>query len=305
MSENIIEINGLTKIFGKHTAVNGLDLHVGTNEIFGLLGPNGAGKSTTIRMMLSLIKPTAGSIHIFGRSLATDRRYILKNIGCIIEKPDFYLYLSARKNLEIFARMSMVRPTAKLLDEMFDMVGLTGRDKDPVKTYSHGMKQRLGLAQALIHDPDLVVLDEPTTGLDPQGIIDLRHLILRLKNDLKKTVILSSHILSEIELIADSMAIINRGRVVVQGKVNTLLSENDLMVFIEPLDMEQIDMLINNSDWKKHVAEKENGQFALRLAKGQLPDLHTFLEDNNARVYSVSYRKRLEDYFLKLTHQPA
>jgi ABC-type multidrug transport system ATPase subunit len=222
--ENIIELSNLVKRYDKHIAVNNLNLAVPKGEVFGLLGPNGAGKSTTIRMMLSLIKPNSGSINIFGKSLFEHRNEILQNIGSIIEKPDFYLYLSARKNLELFARMSKVNPTAKLLDEMFELVGLVGRDKDKVKTYSHGMKQRLGIAQALIHNPDIVILDEPTTGLDPQGIIDLRNLILLLKNERNKTVVLSSHILSEVELIADSMAIVNKGEVAVQGKVNELLS---------------------------------------------------------------------------------
>lgn len=299
---NVIEINALTKLYGKHTAVNGLDLVVPQNHIFGLLGPNGAGKSTTIRMLLTLIKPTSGSINVFGHNLQTHRSSILGNIGCIIEKPDFYLYLSARKNLELFARMSRIKPDAKRIDEMFELVALKGRENDLVQTYSHGMKQRLGLAQALIHNPQLIVLDEPTTGLDPQGIIDLRHLILRLKNEMGKTVVLSSHILSEMELIADSMAIISKGKAVVQGNVDQLLSDNDLMVYIEPVDMEQLKKAIGQSQWHGQVDTMAHNQLILRMAKSELPALHAFTSTQGIEIYSLSYRKRLEDYFLKLTN---
>lgn len=302
MPDNVIEISGLTKVYGSHTAVNGLDLTVAANDVYGLLGPNGAGKSTTIRMILSLIRPTSGSIRIFGRSLAENRREILRSIGCIIEKPDFYLYLSARRNLELFARMSMVQPTAKKIEEMFDLVGLRGRENDPVRTYSHGMKQRLGMAQALIHDPRLVILDEPTTGLDPQGIIDLRHLILRLKNEMGKTVILSSHILSEIELIADSMAIISKGKAIAQGKVSQLLSDDDLLVYIEPVDMDALRTTIATSVWADAIDGLDAAELRLRISKAALPALHAHLDQHSVQLYSLYYRKRLEDYFLKLTN---
>ncbi len=300
--ENVIELNDLVKIYDKHVAVNHLHLTVPKGEIFGLLGPNGAGKSTTIRMMLSLIKPNSGSIKIFGKSLFEKRNEILQNIGCIIEKPDFYLYLSARKNLELFAKMSKINPTQKMLDEVIELVGLKGRDTDKVKTYSHGMKQRLGIAQALIHNPDLVILDEPTTGLDPQGIIDLRNLILQLKNENNKTVVLSSHILSEIELIADSMAIINKGEVAVQGKVNELLSTEDLLVFIEPIDVVQLQAALSNSQWRKNEFLVDKTQISLRLSKEEIPVLINYLNENKVELFSIQYRKKLEDFFLKLTH---
>ena len=300
--ENVIELNDLVKIYDKHVAVNHFNLTVPKGEILGLLGPNGAGKSTTIRMMLSLIKPNSGSIKIFGKSLFEKRNEILQNIGCIIEKPDFYLYLSARKNLELFAKMSKINPTKKMLDEVIELVGLKGRDTDKVKTYSHGMKQRLGIAQALIHNPDLIILDEPTTGLDPQGIIDLRNLILQLKNEKNKTVVLSSHILSEIELIADSMAIINKGEVAVQGKVNELLSTEDLLVFIEPINIAQLQATLANSQWRKNEVSVDKTQISLRLSKEEIPALINYLTENKVELFAIQYRKKLEDYFLKLTH---
>lgn len=303
MSESIVELKGLTKKYGDLTAVNDLHLTVNKGEIVGFLGPNGAGKSTTLRMMLTLIKPTSGEIKIFGKNIAQERSSILRNIGCIIEKPDFYMYLSARKNLEIFARMSGVDPDAKKLDEMFELVGLKGRDKDQVRTYSHGMKQRLGIAQKLIHDPELIILDEPTTGLDPQGIIDLRYLILRLKNDFHKTVILSSHILTEVQLIADSMTIINKGKVIVQGKVSDLLSNEDLIVTAEPLDMAAAKKIINESQWKDKLRSTEEGMLNFNISKDMIPELNAYLAEKGVQLYGLQYRRTLEDYFLKLTQQ--
>jgi ABC-type multidrug transport system ATPase subunit len=303
MSEAIVELKNLTKRYGSLTAVDNLQLTVSKGEIVGFLGPNGAGKSTTLRMMLTLIKPTAGEIKIFGRNIAHERSAILRNIGCIIEKPDFYLYLSARKNLEIFARMSGVNPGARKLDDMIDLVGLRGRDLDQVRTYSHGMKQRLGIAQTLIHDPELIILDEPTTGLDPQGIIDLRHLILRLKNEFNKTVILSSHILNEVQLIADSMTIINKGKAIVQGKVSELLSNEDLIVTIEPLDLSKATEVVNMSRWQKLLKSTEEGKLNFQISKNSIPELNAYLADNGVLLYGLQYRRTLEDYFLKLTNQ--
>ncbi len=229
----IIELRHLSKTFGDLHAVDDLNLDVFEGDIFGFLGPNGAGKSTTIRMMLSLVKPSEGLISIFGKELNQNRHEILQRIGCIIEDPDFYLYLSGEKNLDLFARLSGKSPETKKIHELMELVGLKGREQDKVKTYSHGMKQRLGIAQTLIHDPDLIILDEPTTGLDPQGIIDVRNLILHLKNDLRKTIFLSSHLLHEVEQIATRMAIINKGKAVVQGNVSELLSTHDLNVSVE------------------------------------------------------------------------
>ncbi|MDP4191157.1 MAG: ATP-binding cassette domain-containing protein, partial [Bacteroidota bacterium] len=165
--EKVIEVQGLTKQFKDVLAVNNLDLNVYKGDVFGFLGPNGAGKSTTIRMLLSLIKPTSGSIRIFGKPLDKDRKEILRKIGAIVEKPDFYLYLPAYKNLEILGKISGTDVSHKRIMEILELVGLEKRYKSKVKTFSHGMKQRLGIAQALLHDPDLIILDEPTTGLDP------------------------------------------------------------------------------------------------------------------------------------------
>ncbi len=177
-TEKIIQVNGLTKRYKDIRAVNDLDFTVFKGDVFGFLGPNGAGKSTTIRMLLSLISPTAGSIKLFDRDIQSHRIDILKNVGAIVEKPDFYMYLTALKNLEILAKISGKDISSNRIHEVLELVGLEKRKDSKVKTYSHGMKQRLGIAQALLHDPQLIILDEPTTGLDPQGIKEIRELIL-------------------------------------------------------------------------------------------------------------------------------
>ena len=182
----IIKVTRLSKYFREINAVNELSFSVNAGDIYGFLGQNGAGKSTTIRMLLTLIEPSDGDIEIFGMNLRKQRKEILRNTGAIIERPDLYKYLTAYENISLFARMSGVYPSRKRLMEQLEQVGLAERAQSKVKTYSQGMKQRLGIAVALIHDPQLVILDEPTNGLDPQGIADIRNLILHLSRNQKK-----------------------------------------------------------------------------------------------------------------------
>jgi ABC-2 type transport system ATP-binding protein len=238
VQEPIIELRGLRKHYGKFVAVDGLDLTVYRGDVYGFLGPNGAGKSTTIRMMLSLVKPTAGSIHIFGKPLAEHRAEILRRIGSIVERPDFYNYLSARRNMELLGRLSGANVGKANILRVLDMVGLASRAESKVKTFSHGMKQRLGIAQALLHEPDLIVLDEPTTGLDPHGMVDVRNIILSLARDHNKTVVLSSHILPEVELTATRMVIINKGKAIVEGAVADVVQDGNLEEFFISLTRE-------------------------------------------------------------------
>jgi ABC-type multidrug transport system ATPase subunit len=208
----ILEINHLSKKYKDFTAVDDLSFSVNSGDVYGFLGQNGAGKSTTIRMMLTLIEPTSGEINIFGKPLSKNRHEILSKIGAVVERPDLYKYLTAYENLKLFAKMSNINVTHKLLMDQLDMVGLADRSDSKVKTYSQGMKQRLGIGIALVHNPDLIILDEPTNGLDPQGIADIRNLILKLSTEMGKTVIVSSHLLSEIELIANRMIVIHKGK---------------------------------------------------------------------------------------------
>lgn len=301
MSERIIEVKGLTKKFRSITAVDNLEVNVYRGDVFGFLGPNGAGKSTTIRMLLSLIEPTSGTIKLFGKSIKDSRNNILKRVGAIVEKPDFYLYLTAYKNLEILGKLSGVENNSKKVMEMLELVGLEKRAHSKVKTYSHGMKQRLGLAQALLHDPELIILDEPTTGLDPQGIKDIRDLLNHLSKDKQKTIFLSSHILNEVEAIASRMIIINNGQTQIEGRVNELLNEDKLKVRFEVDQTEKAVNIIDNSRWKNNFVEIEKNKIVMEMEKEDISGLNKYLVDNSINVSGVVPTRSLEDYFLRIT----
>ena len=301
--ENIIEISALTKQFKDVLAVDVLEFNVLKGDVFGFLGPNGAGKSTTIRMILSLIFPTSGSIKIFGKPLLENRKDILSNVGAIVEKPDFYSYLSALKNLQILAKVSGKEVSSNRIFELLELVGLKDRAKSKVKTYSHGMKQRLGIAQALLHDPELVVLDEPTTGLDPQGMKEIRDLIIRLSKDENKTIFLSSHILSEIELVANRMLIINKGRKIVEGNVDDLLKSKVLKVTIEVDKPEVAKNILQNTSWYKSIESIQGNKINFNLEQEDIPNLNKYLVENGILVSALVPVRSLEDYFLSITAQ--
>jgi ABC-2 type transport system ATP-binding protein len=298
--ETIIKVEHLAKRFGTFEAVKDVSFSVNRGDVFGFLGPNGAGKSTTIRCLLSLITPDAGSIKLFGKSFKTDRSAILSNIGSIIEKPDFYKYLSAQKNLEIFARVSGVVVSKKEIQEMLEFVGLGDRGKHKLGGFSHGMKQRLGIAQTLLHKPDLIILDEPTTGLDPQGIIEIRNLILRLKNEQNKTILLSSHQLSEIELIANRMVIINQGRSIVEGSVSDLLNTQELLVRIEVGNASEVAELLQKAYPESIFKINSERELEVTFVKELVPELGRLLFSNNIDVHAIEPTRKLEDYFMKI-----
>ncbi len=299
----IIEVKGLQKFFGTFEAVKDVNFTVHKGDVFGFLGPNGAGKSTTMRCMLSLIKPNAGQIRLFGKDLQTERDTILARVGSIVEKPDFYKYLSAQKNLEIFARISGASVDKQAILSTLDFVGLSGREKDKVGGFSHGMRQRLGIAQTLLHQPDLIVLDEPTTGLDPQGIIEVRDLILRLKNEQQKTVILSSHQLAEIELVANRMVIINRGQTVIEGTVADLMNAQQTLLNIEfaqessAAAAQQIAQLFPGLDIQ--VVSPKTLQ--LQLEKKQIATLNSHLVNAGFGIVALEPKRKLEDFFIQMT----
>ena len=300
MSEEVIKVEKLAKNFGSFEAVRDVSFTVNKGDVFGFLGPNGAGKSTTIRCLLSLIRLNAGTIQMFGKSYAAHRYEILSKIGSIIEKPDFYNYLSAQKNLEIFARISGATVSTKEIHEMLEFVGLGGRGKDKTKGFSHGMKQRLGIAQTLLHKPELIILDEPTTGLDPQGIIEIRNLILRLKNEQNKTILLSSHQLSEIELIANRMVIITKGKSLVEGNVQELLNAQELTVRLELSDVNKAIPLIQQHFANVEITRINEVEISLSIEKQQVPHLNKMLGDNNILVYALEPKRKLEDFFMKI-----
>ncbi len=301
--EKIIEIKNLTKNFKELRAVNNLSLNVFRGDVFGFLGPNGAGKSTTIRMLLSLISPSSGDIKIFDKSLKEKRIEILKKIGAIVEKPDFYGYMSAYKNLEILGKISMTDVSRKRIMEVLELVGLDKRFKSKVKTFSHGMKQRLGLAQALLHDPELIILDEPTTGLDPQGMKEIRELILYLSKEKNKTIFLSSHILSEVELVANRMIIINKGTTQVEGNVSDLLNANNLKVTFEVDNAEKVKGLISETQWEKKLEATAKNNLIFSLRSEEIAPLNKLLVENNIDVSAVVPMRSLEEYFLQITEK--
>ncbi len=303
IEDKVIEVRGLTKDFKEIRAVDSLSVNVYRGDVFGFLGPNGAGKSTTIRMLLTLIRPKEGSIKIFGKSLMEDRNDILKDIGAIIENPAFYNYLSAYKNLEILSRMSGREISSNKIMETLETVGLKERSASKVKTYSHGMKQRLGIAQALLHDPELIILDEPTTGLDPQGMKEIRDLINYLSKEKNKTIFLSSHILSEVEQVANRMIIINKGKTVVEGKVQELLDSAEMKVTIEVDDVEAAGQLIKDSGWAGKLLSINNNKMVFDVKTDEIALLNKYLVSNNISVSSIVPTRSLEEYFLKITNE--
>ena len=300
---SIIQVDHLSKQFKDIHAVNGLSFHVEEGNVYGFLGQNGAGKSTTIRMLLTLIKPSSGHISIFGKDLSTHRNEILKQVGAVIEKPDLYKYLSAYDNLAIFAKMSGLRSDKALLMRQLKMVGLEDRAQSKVKTFSQGMKQRLGIAVALVHDPKLIMLDEPTNGLDPQGIADMRNLILHLSREMGKTIVVSSHLLSEIELVANRMLIIHKGKKIVEGNVAELLDPSKSLVQITTADDNIALQKLQLTKWAGNV-QPDNGKLQLKMNKEDVPQLIADLVSMQVQVFSVSPMHSLEDYFLSLTTKP-
>ena len=297
--EVILRTNGLSKRFGKRWAVRDINLEVHRGDVFGFLGPNGAGKSTTIRMILTLLRPTAGSIEILGRDLHKNRSSVLARVCGIVETADFYLYLSAYKNLEILG--SMTRKVRK--DEIIEaltLAGLHSRAFEKVKTFSHGMKQRLGIAQALLTRPDLIILDEPTSGLDPQGMKEVRELIKRLSSESGMTVFLSSHLLSEVELVATRMAVINRGELIAQGPVSELVGREEADYVIQVSPAESAIELIRGLPWVE-ILSTQGGKIKVRLEPRRSSELNRLLVINHIEVSSFYPHRTLEEYFLKIT----
>jgi ABC-type multidrug transport system ATPase subunit len=297
----ILEVEQLKKRFGNFVAVDDLSFSVQQGEVYGFLGQNGAGKSTTIRMLLSLITPTSGSIQLFGKSITEHREEILNQMGAVVEKPDLYKYLTGYENLSLFAKMSGKDISKEIINNTLALVGLEKRCHDPVRVYSQGMKQRLGIAVALVHDPAFIILDEPTNGLDPQGIADIRNLILYLSKERKKTVLVSSHLLSEIEQVADSMLIINKGKKIVEGRVNELLNPNHVRLEITVDDDQKAKQLIENTSWSKGLKNAPDGKLIVETEAQAIGQLNKLLVESNINVTSLRSMNSLEAYFLSLT----
>ncbi|MFW5656123.1 MAG: ABC transporter ATP-binding protein [Bacteroidota bacterium] len=299
----LVELINVSKSFKQIHAVDDLSMQVFEGDIYGFLGPNGAGKSTTIRMLLSLVKPSGGQIRLFGKDIAHHRYSTLQRMGSLIEKPDFYNYLSARRNLQILGRLSAVENLDIRINEVLDLVGLISRAASKVKTFSHGMKQRLGIAQTLLHDPEFIILDEPANGLDPQGQKEMRDLITRLNKEQHKTILISSHILSEIEQVVTRMIILNKGKKVVEGSVDDLLGKNELRVtYIVNDGATAAASLQKEKSWKNALLESDSKKLVMSLNNDQIPAVTHHLVDNNIYIYSVQPVRSLEAYFLNLTN---
>jgi len=296
----MIAVSHLSKSFGSFQAVDDLSFTVNKGDVYGFLGQNGAGKSTTIRMLVSLIHPTSGSIQINGMHLSNNRNGILNRIGAMIERPDLYKYLSAYDNLKVFARMSGIDVSRSLLMKTLERVGLADRAHSKAGTFSQGMKQRLGLAIATVHDPDIILLDEPTNGLDPQGIAEIREMIKGFSNDWGKTVLVSSHLLSEMELMANRMLIIHKGKKIIEGSVHELLHPEKTRVTLScTRPSEAIDILADSS-WASALLEADD-TVVLTMSKERIPELARWLCEKGIDILSLSHRHTLEDYFIRLT----
>ena len=296
MKDKILDINNLCKNFGDFTAVNNISLHVNKGDIYGFLGPNGAGKSTTLRMVLGLIKPSNGEILINGENISGSKRKYLNSIGALIEKPDFYKNLSAFDNLKILFKMSRLKNINKIKD-VLNEVDLWDKKNQKVGGFSQGMKQRLGIAQTLIHDPSLIILDEPSNGLDPQGQADMRSLILKINKEMGITVIISSHILSEIEKISNRMVVINNGQKIVEGNVEELMQNELLKVSFKSSDLKLIGSFLTN---KKIQYENKNDSIIAQINQENIPLILKQMVESNISISEAKQMRTLEELFLGL-----
>ncbi|WP_442950420.1 ABC transporter ATP-binding protein [Paenibacillus sp. DMB20] len=297
VSELVIQTKGLYKLYRKRAAVENVNLEIARGDIYGFLGPNGAGKTTTIRMLLGLVKPTRGSIHLFGKDLTKEKMNILRRTGSLVEYPSYYGHLTAVENLEALRRIIGV-PKSRIA-EVLDIVSLTKEAKRPVKGYSLGMKQRLGIAAALLGNPELLILDEPTNGLDPSGIHEIRELIKNMPKQHGITVLVSSHLLSEVEQMAGKVGIIREGQLVFQDTIDRLVSQSSggfRLAVSEPETALHLALDLGcDGRLRNEVLEFEPMQDA------QVALLVKRLVQNEHMVYRVEEkRKSLEDIFMEI-----
>lgn len=297
MNDQILMTNDLTKKYKKHISVDGLNLRIERGQIYGFLGPNGAGKTTTIRMLLGLIKPTKGNIEIFGQSLKKNRLQILQQIGSLVESPTYYGNLTGRENLEAVRRLRDL--PEKRVNEVLEIVRLTKVANRLTKEYSLGMKQRLGIAAAMLSNPDLLILDEPTNGLDPSGIQEIRELIKKLP-EAGMSVLVSSHLLSEIDQMATQVGIINNGKMIFQDSIERLRQKQKPLLKVGVSDVMKANAILKEQGVK---ADLQNDFLWLAQTEPAfVSDINATLVHSGVSVYRLEEVKRtLEDIFLELT----
>lgn len=300
VNEVVLSTHNLSKQYGKRLVVNNLNLEVYRGDIFGFLGPNGAGKTTTIRMALGLIAPTSGTVEILGQDVIAHRSHILPCVGALIETPALYLYMSGRDNLRAVGSTLGGVPE-KRIDAVLEMVGLRLRQRDRVRTYSLGMKQRLGVAIALLQDPDVLILDEPANGLDPAGIVEMRDLLQRLVEN-GKTIFLSSHLLTEVQQLCTRVAIVNLGKLVTESTIEELVSGHH--EFAVKVDQPQDALnLIQRQPWGKDAHLDANSMIITSTPDGRGRSLNLFLMNQGFVPDSIGQTTQdLEQVFLRLTN---
>ncbi len=301
-STEILQTDHLSQSYGKIEAVKDLNLHVFDSEVYSFLGPNGSGKSTTVGMILGLIRPTRGRALVFGNDMTVNPWPTLKRIGAVIEAPAFYPYLSGEDNLKTLAIMLGDVPD-KRIDEMLELVGLAGRQRDAYKTYSLGMKQRLGIASTLLRDPDLIILDEPTNGLDPAGTREVRQLIPRLALE-GRTVFLCSHLLHEVQEVSDRVAIIKKGQLVAEGTVGELLGRGQYLR-LKAGDIDGLLHALGAVEWVRGV-ERLDGYVRAAAPLDRAAELNQLLAGRGVFLSELApWETQLEDVFLELTGEGA
>ncbi|CAN5248486.1 ABC transporter ATP-binding protein [soil metagenome] len=295
----VIRTEGLSFNFGKQQVVKSVSLRVPEGSIYGFLGPNGAGKTTTIKLLMNLLKTQEGSIHIFDLELQQNRIKILAQIGSLIEQPAIYLHLSGRENL--LNRALLLEVPLKRVEDMLNLVQLSDAANKKAGQYSLGMKQRLGIALALLSDPKLLILDEPTNGLDPNGIIEIRELMIKLVKEHQKTVFISSHLLSEVERMATHVGIINHGELMFQGSIQDLEALSQPLVNIETTNTVDAANLLTRSNFTVSDVNDDH-LFVPYLSKEQMGQINTLLNQNGHTVFSINkQQKDLEKLFLAIT----
>lgn len=301
MRDFVIKTKQLTKIFGTQTAVNAVDLHVKKGRIYGLLGRNGAGKTTIMKMILGLTSITSGEVEVFGQNIKGCEKRIYPRIGAIIETPGFYPNLTGAENLEIFAKLRGTA-TPDAVKRALEIVGLPYKDKKLFSKYSLGMKQRLGIANAILHDPELLILDEPTNGLDPIGIAEMREFIKNLSVEQGKTILISSHILSEIALLADDIGIIDHGVLLEESSMNELEKKNSRYIVLQVSDIPKASLILERQFHLKDYSVQDEHTLLLYDAALDMGEINKALVMQNVTVISSQLcNDTLEDYFKKIT----